>query len=159
MLNDTQREAIVTEAGSWVGTPYRGWSCLKGAGVDCGQLIYGIYRALDLVPELELPTDYSLQVAQHRESTEYLSIVDRFFRPISEAEVEPGDLVVYKIGLAYAHAALIISWPHHIIQAEIHHGVSGSHGTRNPALRERHYLHGCTPDFRTLRAEFCGGAL
>jgi cell wall-associated NlpC family hydrolase len=135
MLTQEQREAIVKEARGWCKTPYRGWSCVKGQGADCGQLIYGVYRGVGLVGELDLPKDYSLQVAQHRASTEYIDIVDRFFREIPEAEVQPGDIVVYKLGHAYAHAAIVINWPEHVIQAELRHGVSGAHGTKLPAFR------------------------
>ena len=153
MLTNETRSAIVKEARSWIGTPYRGWSCVKGAGTDCGQLIYGVYRALNLIPVTPLPKDYSLQVAQHHSSTEYMELIDKFFQAVPEAEVKPGDLVCYKIGLAVAHAAIIVTWPGFIIQAELRHGVSGSHGTKNPALRERHYLQGCVCEFRTLRDE------
>jgi cell wall-associated NlpC family hydrolase len=153
MLSNTQREAIVKEAKSWVGTPYRGWSCVKLAGVDCGQLIYGVFRACHHVPALELPKDYSLQLAQHRASTEYIDIVDRFFREIPEAEALPGDVVVYKLGLAYAHAAIIIEWPNNVIQAEARHGVSGAHGTKTPLFRRAKRA------VRTLREEFCNGEL
>jgi cell wall-associated NlpC family hydrolase len=135
MLTNEQREDIVKEAQSWIGTPYRGWSCVKGAGVDCGQLLYGVFNACGLVPVLELPKDYSLQIAQHRASTEYVDTVAKYFREIPEAEVLPGDVVVYKLGLAYAHAAIIVEWPHHIIQAEARHGVSGAHGTKTPLFR------------------------
>lgn len=150
MLNE-QRESIVKEALSWVGTPYRGHSCVKQAGVDCGQLIYGVYRACGLLPELQLPTDYSLQVAQHRASTEYMELIDRYFRPVPEAEAKPGDIVCYQLGLAMAHAAIIIAWPSFVIQAELRHGVSGSHGKNNPQLRQHHYLAGTVRQFRTLR--------
>lgn len=132
---DEHRNAIVAEAKSWIGTPYRGWSCKKGYGVDCGQLIYGVFRNCGLVPVIKLPRDYSLQVAKHRASTEYIEIVDRFFLGISETEAKPGDVVVYKLGLAYAHAAIIVRWPDYIIQAENRHGVSGAHGIKNPAFR------------------------
>jgi cell wall-associated NlpC family hydrolase len=135
MLTNRQREEIVHETQSWVNTRYRGWSCVKGAGVDCGQLIYGVFRACGLVPVIELPKDYSLQVAQHRASTEYVDTVAAYFSEIEESEVLPGDIVVYKLGLAYAHAAIVIEWPHYVIQAEARHGVSGAHGTKTPLFR------------------------
>lgn len=148
MLTAEQRERIVAEAKTWIGTPYRGWSCVKGCGTDCGQFIYGVYRALGLIPELDLPKDYSLQVSQHRASTEYIEIVDRHFREIPESEVLPGDLVVYKLGLAFAHAAIVIEWPHYILQAEALYGVAGAYGGRkNPAFRK------AERQFRTLRGE------
>ena len=97
-LTDEQRAAVVAEAKTWIGTPYRGWACMKGKGADCGQLIYGVFRNVGLVAAMELPKDYSLQVAQHRESREYVEVVDRFFADIPEDEAQPGDLVLYKLG-------------------------------------------------------------
>jgi cell wall-associated NlpC family hydrolase len=157
MLTDLQRAAVIKEAKSWTGTPYRGWASLKGVGTDCGQLIYGVFRACGLLPVLELPKDYSLQVAQHQTSTEYMQLIDIYFRVIPESEVKPGDLVCYKLGLSMAHAAIIVDWPSFVIQAELHHGVSGSHGMNNPRLRQRHYLHGTVREFCTLRDEFSKG--
>jgi cell wall-associated NlpC family hydrolase len=137
MLTEAQRTAIVKETESWIGTPYRGWSCMKGHGTDCGQLIYGVFHNCGLVPVLDLPKDYSLQVAQHQESTEYVDLVATYFDEITEAEVKPGDLVVYKLGLAYSHAAIVIRWPEYLIQAVGRHGVSGTHGLKNPLFRGR----------------------
>lgn len=151
-LSEAQRAAIVKETESWVGTPYRGWSCLKGCGTDCGQLIYGIFRNCGLVQELDLPKDYSLQVAQHQVSTEYVDTVATFFREIPEAEVLPGDLVVFKLGLAYSHAAVVIRWPDYLIHAVGRHGVSGVHGGKSPLFRGRERK------FFTLRDSYCQGA-
>lgn len=137
MLNDEQRAAIVKETQEWIGTPYRGWTCLKGIGADCGQLLYGVFRNCGLVPVIALPKDYSLQASQHQASTEYVDLVSTYFREIPEAEVKPGDIVVYKLGLAYSHAAIIIRWPDYIIQAIGRHGVSGTHGTKTPIFRTR----------------------
>jgi len=148
-LNTQQRAAIIAETRSWKGTPYRGWSCLKARGVDCGQVIYGIFHACGFIPELELPKDYSLQVSKHRASTEYINLVDQYFRPITEAEVQPGDLVVYKLGHAYAHAAIIEEWPRFVWQAAARHGFSGAHGTDHPAWKQRERI------FRTLKDEYC----
>ena len=153
-MNQKQRNRIVKEAQDWAdaGTPYRGHACLKGTGTDCGQFIFAVFRDAGLVSpkiEAELPKDYSLQVAQHRASTEYISIVDRFFRDIPEAQVLPGDVVVYKLGHAFSHAGVVVSWPEHIIHAELRHGVSGAHGTKTPAFLRAPRV------FRTLRDEFC----
>jgi len=141
------RARIVEEAKSWIGTPYRGWSCIKGpkGGTDCGQFLYGVFRACGLLPAVDLPKDYSLQISQHRASSEYLDLVDKYFRDIPESEVQPGDLVVYKIGHAYAHAAIVVNWPGYVIQAEARHGVSGAHGSKSPLFRLAERV------FRTLR--------
>lgn len=154
MLSEKQRGQIVTEAVSWLGTPYKGWARLKGkrGGADCGQFLYGVFLGCGLMPEIaDLPKDYSLQVAKHRASRDYRDLVERFFREIPEAEARPGDLVLYKIGLAFAHGAVIVEWPNFIIQAEERHGVSGAHGSKSPLFRHTERL------FYTLKDEYCGG--
>lgn len=119
-LDKAQREVIVKETETWVGTPYRGWSCVKQAGVDCGQLLYGVYHNCGFLPVIEdLPKDYPLFIGQHRESTAYVDLVLRFFREIPESEVLPGDIVVWKLigSKAFCHAAIIKSWPTYCIHA------------------------------------------
>jgi cell wall-associated NlpC family hydrolase len=151
-LSIEQRSRILKETYSWLGTPYAGWSCMKGkhGGVDCGQLVYAVFRNAGCLPELTLPRDYSLQVSQHRASTEYVDLVEKYFRPISESEVLPGDIVVFQFGHAYAHAAIIISWPEHCIQAiGGTHGVCAVHGNRTPKFKR------APKRFFTLRDEWC----
>jgi NlpC/P60 family putative phage cell wall peptidase len=151
-LTNEQRDAIVAETKSWAGTPYRGWSCLKGCGVDCGQLLYGIFRATGYIPEItDLPKDYSLQIAQHRASTEYVDLVATYMREIPESEVQPGDVVVFRLGFAYAHAGVVISWPEFIIHAIARHGVTGAHGKNEPIFRHADKL------FFTLKEEYTQG--
>jgi hypothetical protein len=151
-LTTEQREKIVAEAFSWARakTPYRGWSAVKGAGADCGQLLYGVYRNTGHLPEdLPLPTDYCLHVAQHRKSMDYVNTVATYMRQIPESEVLPGDVVIIEIGLAYAHGALIVKWPDCIIHAIANRGVSCSHGTNAPLLRKKRRK------FFTLKEEYC----
>lgn len=124
---------------------------MKGAGADCGQLLYGVYRETGHLPvDLPLPKDYNLHVAQHRKSREYVDVVATYMREITEAEVLPGDVVIVKIGLAYAHGALIVKWPSIIIHAIANRGVSFSHGTNAPLLRKK------AKRFFTLKDEYCG---
>ncbi len=40
------RRAVVAEARTWIGTPYRHQASLKGVGCDCLGLVRGIFRAL-----------------------------------------------------------------------------------------------------------------
>jgi cell wall-associated NlpC family hydrolase len=148
-LTTEQREKIVAEATSWLGTPYRGWSRMKRCGVDCGQLLAGVFINTGHLPaDLDLPKDYSLQVAQHKEDTAYIEKVEEFMREIPESEVGPGDVVVYKLGLAFAHAGIVASWPDAIVHAMAHHGVTLAHGRNHPKLRKT------TLKFYTLREEW-----
>lgn len=150
-LTNEQRYMIVAETKSWIGTPYRGWSRLKGprGGVDCGQILAGVYINTGFLPWcVDLPKYYSLSVAQHKESTEYIDLIRKYFREIPEAEVLPGDIVVYKLGLAFAHAALVVEWPAFVVHAFAHGGVRGASGDKHPRLMKT------SRKFFTLREEW-----
>jgi hypothetical protein len=157
-LSDKQREELVKVAESWYRTPYRGWSCLKGAGVDCGQLLKGVYieaghQFSDGIP---LPKDYSLQISQHRNDTAYIETVAKYMREIPESEVKPGDVVVYKLGLAFAHAAIIKIWPEHVIHALERDGVTAGHGGEGKFGKNIKFSR-LEKKFFTLKDEFCKG--
>ena len=150
-LTAAQREEIVSESKTWLGTKYVGWTAIKGprGGTDCGQLIFGIYRNCRYLPaDIHLPKDYSLQVAQHQASTEYIDIVATYMREIQVDEILPGDVVIFKLGLAYAHGAIITDFPT-IIHALYHGGVQGGNILKHPKLNkaERKYF--------TLRDQYC----
>lgn len=154
-LTDKQRNKIVEITKSWLKTPYKGWSHVKGCGVDCGQLLAAVFVEAGHFPKtlLEaLPKDYSLQVAQHRASTEYIELVEKFMCEIPESEVKPGDVVAYKLGLAFAHAGIVIEWPNYIIHAVARHGVVGADGKREPIFRHK------AVQFYTLKEEYVLGA-
>jgi hypothetical protein len=120
-------------------------------GVDCGQLLAGVYIGAGFFKpdEMLLPEYYSLSVAQHKESTEYVEQIMRFMREIPESEVQPGDVVVYKLGLAFAHAAIVVEWPTFVIHAFAHGGVRGASGNKHPRLLKT------SRKFFTLKDEFC----
>lgn len=130
-MTPEERQRVVDVAKEWIGTPYRGWSCLKGAGCDCGQFVRGVY--LEAFPEkfkdcIPLPKDYSLQIWQHKEDTTYLDIVSKYMREILESEILPGDVVLYKFGKGFAHGAIVVSWPEFVIHSLERYGVHGGHG-------------------------------
>jgi len=151
MLTDEQRQAIVEETKTWLKTPYRGWSRIKGAGVDCGQILAAVFIACGHIPsDTQLPAYYSLSVAQHKEDTEYIDLVEKYMREIPESEVKPGDVVVYKLGKAFAHSAFVVSWPEQCIHAMARHGVTYTHGLNHPKLRRTE------KKFYTLREKFTG---
>jgi hypothetical protein len=129
-LTNTDRANIVAIAESWYGTRFAGHSCLKGCGVDCAQFLGGVYREAGYWcgDGIVLPTEYSLQIGQHREDPVYTDTLLRYMREIPESEVLPGDVVVYQTGLSFAHGAIIKTWPTHIIHALERDGVTAGHG-------------------------------
>lgn len=57
--------AIVSEARSWIGTPYRHQASLKGIGCDCLGLVRGVWRHC-IGTEPESPPPYAADWAEAR---------------------------------------------------------------------------------------------
>jgi NlpC/P60 family putative phage cell wall peptidase len=127
---NVSRTAIVAEARSWIGTPYRHQASLKGAGCDCLGLIRGVYRIF-YGPEKEPITPYSPCWA---EETGQETLRDAARRHLVEfdaapfrdgAPLEVGDVILIRVrdrGIA-KHAA-ITSGPGSIIHAYEGHAVA-----------------------------------
>jgi cell wall-associated NlpC family hydrolase len=150
MLTTEERCRVVETAKLWLGTRYRGWSAVRGphGGVDCGQLLRVVYQEAGLLPPGDLGIDmsYSLTVAQHLEDTKYVDKVMEFFHEIPESQVLPGDLVIYKLGHAFAHGGIVIDWPL-FIHAIGHGGVRFASNYTHPKL------HGALKKFFTFGTE------
>lgn len=110
-----QRTRVIEEAETWIGTPFQMNACLKGQGVDCSRFLYACYWAvgLRLRNKLEdfphLPSDWGL----HAREEHLLNILQHNLRFVDTPE--KGDLAVFRIGRAFSHAALVVSWPDSVI--------------------------------------------
>lgn len=107
-MNESARAVVLAEARSWLGTPYHHHARVKGAGVDCAQILIAVFAACGLIPEIDTG-DYPPDWMLHRDEERYLGFVRRY-----AAEVEapaPGDLVLYRVGRCYAHAGIVVDWP------------------------------------------------
>lgn len=100
------RAAIIAEARSWLGTPYRSHARIKGVGVDCAQLPAAVYEAVGLVPHIA--PDYSAQAMMHRDEELYLQWVTPHAREIGRADIDPGDFAIWRFGRTYSHGAIVI---------------------------------------------------
>lgn len=159
-LSDEQRQKIVDEVKSWVGTPYVGHSAVKGpkGGVDCGQLIKAVYLATGHRPAdgVPLPTDYSLEIWRHKADTTYIETVEKYMREIPESEVKPGDMVLYKMGHGFAHSAIVVKWPEYVIHALSQRagGVVAGHGGQGQFSTNIKFSR-LEKKFYTVREEYC----
>jgi NlpC/P60 family putative phage cell wall peptidase len=116
-----QRQAVIAEAESWIGTPFHHEAMVKGAGVDCGMLLAAVYRAAGVIPEFTV-AHYAYQWHLHKSREQYLEYLERFGREIPAGEIGPGDVFILKMGRCYSHAGIITAWPH-IIHAAVGLGV------------------------------------
>lgn len=116
------RQDIVTSARSWVGTPYHHMARVKGAGVDCGQLLIKAFSDAGYAKDFD-PGFYTCDWHLHRDENVYLGFVEQYFDrapddtelPLSQRELTyvplPGDIIMFKVGRCYSHGAIVSEWP------------------------------------------------
>ncbi|MCX7067340.1 MAG: NlpC/P60 family protein [Methylococcales bacterium] len=139
-----QRQAIVNEAMSWLRTPWRHASAVKGAGVDCGRLLIEVYANCGLI-ERYTPDSYPQDFALHSSDERFLRNIKRYTVRVDNALM--GDIAVWKYGRCFSHAAIVIEWPT-IIHAKIDEGVLLDLGDQGElALREVRFYSVFTADF------------
>jgi cell wall-associated NlpC family hydrolase len=116
MIEVEVRAAIVAEAYSWIGTPYISNGMIKGrrGGVDCGMLPIAIYSNVGLIPKEFDPRPYPPEWHIHRSEEKYMNYILKFAKEVPgpiERTPLPADFILFKIGLAFAHGAIIVDWP------------------------------------------------
>jgi cell wall-associated NlpC family hydrolase len=119
-----QRQAVIREAETWLRTPWHHAAAVKGAGVDCGQILIEIFAACGLIERPQVgyyPRDWAL----HRDEERYLAVLESYARRIDTPQ--PGDIVVYRYGRSYSHGGLVTCWPT-IIHAHVDDGVVYANG-------------------------------
>lgn len=121
----------VTEALTWLGTPYHHQGRVKGVGVDCGTLICEVYEKVGLMPHLD-PRPYPQDWHLHQLGERYLEHVKRVCFEVENPQ--PGDIVLYKIGLCVSHAGIVVDWPM-IIHSYLKSGVILQDGTKGSLAR------------------------
>lgn len=107
-IERAQREAVVAEALSWVGTPYLHEGRVKGAGVDCAMLIADVFCQCGLIPWVD-PRPYSAQFHLHHAEERYLGFLQEYTFPVSTPL--PGDIATFQVGLCVSHAGIVVEWP------------------------------------------------
>lgn len=132
------RTAIVAEALTWIGTPYRVAGRVKGAGVNCAQLLYGVAKN-SVLPDAPEPKWFSAQLTYHSKEERVAEYIMAYgAHEIEESEVRPGDIVLYKIGQAHGHAGIVIDWPGRMVHCTPPHGCYEGHGIKEGFLAAKH---------------------
>jgi cell wall-associated NlpC family hydrolase len=104
-----QRAAVVAEARTWLRTPYHHRARLKGVGVDCGMLLAEVFPAAGVVKEFIDPGDYPADWHFHRDTERYLEVLRRYAPfDVAVADLQPGDVPVWKFGRTFSHGAIYI---------------------------------------------------
>ena len=120
-MTDEDRLRVIETARAWLRTPYHPHAAVKGAGADCAMFPLAVYRECGMIPADYKPPRYSPQWHLHHTEELYIAEVEKFCR---EKILTPnaGDFVLFRIGRAYSHGAIVIDWPV-VIHSYIPHGV------------------------------------
>lgn len=132
---DGSRVAVLEEARSWLRTPYHHAARVKGAGVDCGQLLALVYEAAGVVGPVVIP-EYPRDWHLHNDGEVFLGILEQFARPASYDVPRPGDVLLFRFGRCLSHSAIVTEWPA-IIHAQAGVGVLEDSLDSNVNLRAR----------------------
>jgi hypothetical protein len=132
-LEATQRIAIVREAMSWIGTPYRQQADIKGLKgcVDCSMLLVrcwvdaGIFKPFD-------PRPYSPSWHLHKDDERYLEWLQTLAQEVDEPRA--GDIVCWRFGRCFSHGGVMID-DLNAVQASMMHGVTFVDSIESPWLR------------------------
>lgn len=128
-------DAIVAEARTWIGTPYRHQGSLKGVGCDCLGLVCGVWRALYGAEPEPLPP-YAPDWAEAGAGEALAEAARRHLIEIDPAAFSAGDVLLFRWrrGLAAKHAA-IATTPHRMVHA--HDGAAVAEVAVAPWWRRR----------------------
>lgn len=102
------RLAVIESAKAWLGTPWHHMARVRGAGVDCAQLLMATFSDAGVIEPFEFepyPEDWML----HRSEERLLQIVERYADEV--ARPLPGDVALFQFGRCHAHGAIVVEWP------------------------------------------------
>ncbi len=129
MNNLEERSRVVEVAKSWLRTPYFPCAQIKGRGCDCGSFLAGVYAEASIIEHIELGNyDWMAAWAKRDGDAMYLKEILGRGQEIAEADAGPGDVVMYRIGRGWSHAAIVIDWPRAVIHAVRQQGVMVTRG-------------------------------
>lgn len=102
--------AVVAEALSWVGTPYRHQGSRKGVACDCLGLVRGVWRAM-YGAEPEKAGSYSKDWAEAGGKERLLDAAAAYFRVCAADDLVAGRLVLFRWrpGIPAKHAGILAS--------------------------------------------------
>lgn len=128
------RSVIVEEARTWLRTPWHHRARVKGAGVDCANILCAVYHAAGLVPEIKLPP-YPIDWHLHQNEPTFLHHLLHYARPVADGL--PGDIAMFKYGRHAAHGSIVVEWPVVIHAYRDERMVVLTNVSRSPDLAKR----------------------
>jgi cell wall-associated NlpC family hydrolase len=96
----------------WLDTPFAAYARVKGAGVDCVNLVAAIYVECGALAEFN-PPRYCLDAGVHTKDSQLMAWLDgspKFWRVVMprDGAVRAGDTLCFNLGLSEHHVALML---------------------------------------------------
>jgi cell wall-associated NlpC family hydrolase len=132
------RVAVVEEAKTWLRTSWHHRARVKGAGVDCGQLIIACFVNAGLVPDFETG-EYAQDWMLNNSEERYLGFVEKHLDRVDSPL--PGDVAVWKFGHCFSHGGIVVDWPSIIHAYRPERGVVYGEGDKG-LLGRQHWPNG-----------------
>lgn len=107
-----KRTELLDIAKTWLLTPFHHEARVKGHGVDCLQLIIGVYQEAGLLPA-DIDKDvypYAYDAHLHDPEEQYIAALESHGW-IEVDQPHMGDVVLIKVGRRYSHGAIAIDYP------------------------------------------------
>lgn len=125
-----QRVAVAGEALTWLGTPYHHHAQIKGAGVDCAQLLIGVFSACGLVPAIQTG-HYATDWHMHRNDELFSAWLRQYAHPAPGEVPGLGDVWLWRYGRTFSHGSIYVGGGL-FAHAYIGRGVILSRATEEP---------------------------
>ncbi|MFL4471501.1 NlpC/P60 family protein [Tateyamaria armeniaca] len=90
------RDAIVSEARAWIGTPYIHQQAAKGAGCDCLGLVRGVWRGV-IGSEPERPPAYTMDWSEPQGEELLWAAALRHLNPKPVDHAAVGDVILFRM--------------------------------------------------------------
>ena len=104
----TPRELVVREAYEWLGTPYHHHARIKGAGVDCVNLLCGVFHNIGVVHRIDTGF-YAHDWHLHRSEDLFSQSLMNHATEITDGSpAEPGDVFLFRYGRTFSHGAIYV---------------------------------------------------
>jgi cell wall-associated NlpC family hydrolase len=115
-------DALVAEASSWLGTPFRANAAFKGSGVCCHLFVAEVFMAIGAIPRQTFP-----QADPNHAISQTESLIEPFMAALpgfveAEGPPLPGDILGFRIGGCTHHLAIVLRGEE-MIHAVRRHGV------------------------------------
>ena len=99
----TTRAELVTEARTWLGTPFHHQGRIKNVAADCAGVIEGIAKHFGFVVHGQIPINYSAQP----DGEMMRKILGETMEEINPTDILPGDVLLFAFDLDPQHVAVV----------------------------------------------------